>query len=87
MLFRAYESVSQYSDEGGVHEWGKEAFFTSIGDFVGLPGVQDYWRDRRHWFAPHMRAKIDQMIAESSPKMLDPSLPTYVRHGARKELE
>ena len=75
------------SDEGGVHEWGKEAFFTSIGDFVGLPGVQDYWRDRRHWFAPHMRAKIDQMIAESSPKMLDPSLPTYVRHGARKELE
>ena len=70
-LFRSYERVFQYAAEGGVHDWGKEAFAVAFRDFVALPGVQLYWSERRHWFAAQMRSEVDQMIAGSTQAMLD----------------
>ncbi len=70
-LFRAYERMSQYAAEGGVHEWGKQAFDHTFQDLLAMPGIREYWADRKHWFAPTMQAEIDGMIVKAGAAVLD----------------
>jgi len=63
-IFRAYESICVYADEGGMPEWGKKDFDEFFRDFIGLTGVQEYWAERQHWFAPAMRVQVDQLAGQ-----------------------
>jgi hypothetical protein len=70
-LFRAYERISLYATEGGVHGWGKESFERTFRDLMAMPGVREWWQARRHWFAPSMRIEMDAMIADAGPSLLE----------------
>jgi hypothetical protein len=45
-------------------EWGKDRFDPIWKDLVALPGVREYWSERRHWFAPEMQSALDAIAAQ-----------------------
>ena len=70
-LFRAYEALFLYYQEGGVHDWGAESFRSTMLDIVGMPGVQAYWDDRKHWFSSEFQTEVAGLIELAAPRMLD----------------
>jgi len=69
--FRAQEALFHYHREGGVHDWGADAYASTMIDWVGLPGVQAYWHDRRHWFSAAFGEEVDRWMAQQSQRLLD----------------
>lgn len=69
-LFSNWEAVFHYSREGGVHDWGAEAFLRRMEDMVGLPGLQAYWKGRRHWYTEDFASQVDRLMEKSPPQML-----------------
>ena len=70
-LFRAYEAMYHYSLEGGIHDWGAGGLRAMMTDVIGLPGMQRYWADRKHWFSPDFQAEIARVLPKTSATMLD----------------
>ncbi len=70
-MFKAWESVFQYSREGGVHQWGADGFHTTMTDLLGLPGMQKYWADRRHWFSPIFVEEVERLLPTATPVMAE----------------
>jgi len=64
--FRAYERVAHYWAEGAVDDWGKDIFDRVFRDLLSLPGIRQYWADRRHWFSPLAQTSIDALVAEAT---------------------
>ncbi len=69
-LFRAQEAMFHYHREGGIHDWGFESYRASMIDIVGVPGIQAYWRDRRHWFSTEFQGEVDKYLQEDSGRLL-----------------
>lgn len=63
-LFRAQEAMFHYHREGGVHDWGFESYRATMIDLMGLPGIQAYWKDRRHWFSTEFQGEVDKYLKE-----------------------
>ena len=70
-IFRTYEAMYHYSLEGGVHDWGAGGLQAMMTDVIGLPGIQRYWADRKHWFSPEFRAEVDRLLPLTTATMLD----------------
>jgi hypothetical protein len=64
-FFRAWEAAFEYSREGGLHQWGAESVTAMMTDFMGLPGAQAYWRNRRRWFSSAFQAEVDSRLGKA----------------------
>ena len=70
-MFKAWESTFHYSLEGGVHQWGANGFLDSMADLIGMPGMQKYWLDRRHWFSPGFAKEVESRLTTATSEMAE----------------
>ena len=81
MQFRALEALFHFHREGGIDDWGADSTRGLMVDFMGLPGIQQYWTDRRHWFSSEFQQEVDHWLSRPS----ESALPTY--YSERQEAE
>ena len=81
MMFRALEAMFHFHGEGGIDDWGADSTRATMTDFMGLPGMQQYWTDRRHWYSPGFQKEVDQWLSKAS----ESTLPRYYGEGEEVE--
>ena len=52
--------------EGILHPEGMQATMRS---FFALPGLQEYWANRRTWFSKEFQREVDKMMSEETDRM------------------
>ena len=80
-LFRAWETLFEYSKEGKLLQWGAEGTRKTLVDILGYPGVKIYWQDRHHWYSPSFQAEVDKLLNETGSVLVD----SYARHEKTAE--
>ncbi len=70
MMFRALEAMFHFHGEGGIDDWGADSTRATMTDFMGFPGFQQYWADRRHWYSSEFQKEVDQWSKTSDPTLL-----------------
>ena len=65
-VFRAAEQLHYYSVEGMVEPRIWRGFERQIIEVTSLPGVQEWWAVRRHWFSDEFQTFMDETIAAGS---------------------
>lgn len=76
-IFRAAEQLHYYEGEGMVEPQIWRGFERQVTEVVSLPGVQEWWSLRRHWFSDDFQSFLDEKIA-AGPQV-EPQ--TYQEHS------
>ena len=69
--FRAWEALFEYSRAGRLEHWRADGTQVFMRDFLGFPGVQRCWADRRHWYSPAFRAEVAKEMRSAEPTMAE----------------
>ena len=63
MMFRTLDALFHFHREGGIDDWGADSTRAQMVDFISLPGIRQYWTDRRHWFSSEFQEEVDQWLS------------------------
>jgi hypothetical protein len=72
--FRIQESLYLRHLDGLIDERMLAAYEAPIMDLIPYPGLQSWWKDRKHWFQTAFREHIDDRIEVSKAMNARPSL-------------
>jgi hypothetical protein len=75
-IFRAAEQLHYYSEEGMVEPRIWRGFERQVQEVASLPGVQEWWAARRHWFSDDFQEFLDATIA-SGPQRPPQTYPEH----------
>ena len=70
MMFRPLEALFHSHREGGIDDWGADSYRAAMADFMGFPGIRQYWTDRRHWYSSEFQKEVDQWLSKTSESNL-----------------
>jgi hypothetical protein len=81
-FMKAWEASFHYSLERGVHDWGAVGLRGAMGSYMALPGMQQYFEERRTWYSPEFQAEVSRLIAAGTSR-LDESYHRHVDRAPR----
>jgi hypothetical protein len=64
LVFRSWERVFHYRNEGGSEDWRAEFLTKSMTDVTMSRGVQEYWALRKRWYTEDFQRWVDEKIKE-----------------------
>lgn len=81
LMFRTLEALFHYHGEGGIDDWGLDGYRATMVDMMSLPGVRQYWTERRHWFSAEFQSEVDRWLSQE----LEPMHVRLSREAAESE--
>jgi hypothetical protein len=64
ILFTALETAFQELRSGNWPEWSNQDVTTLVAWWTAVPGIQEWWPERRHFFSPAFAEHVDRAISE-----------------------
>jgi len=83
-LFRGFEQQFLLRREGALDDESWGAVERMIRDWVALPGVQTYFRDRGGWYATSFQEYVTQLAGGDFPTERGKSIRDHYGEAARK---
>jgi hypothetical protein len=70
-LFRTYEEVFFYHNDGAVDEWTWRNTQTILDSIAHTPGFQEWWAIRSHWFTAEFQTFLGETMRAPEGSLLD----------------